>query len=47
MEILGMRHEADDRVASVSQRDPAQAVRRGQAFVNEVQAHLLPLREAP
>ena len=44
--LLGLRHQADDRVASVSQRKAAQAVRRAQACVRAVQAHVLPRGEA-
>jgi uncharacterized protein (UPF0332 family) len=40
-DLLGIRHKADYRVASVGQREAAQAVRRAQDFVREVQAHLL------
>jgi uncharacterized protein (UPF0332 family) len=40
-DLLGIRHKADYRVASVSQREAAQAVRRAQEFVREVRAHLL------
>jgi uncharacterized protein (UPF0332 family) len=40
-DLLGIRYKADYRVASVSQREAAQAVRRAQEFVREVKAHLL------
>jgi predicted HicB family RNase H-like nuclease len=43
---LGIRHQADDWVASVSQREAAQAVRQAQEFGREVQAHLLPRGKA-
>ena len=39
-DLLDLRHKADYRVVSVSQRDGQQAVRRAQAFVQVVTAHL-------
>ena len=39
-DLLGMRHKAAYRAASVSQREAAQAVRRAQEFVREVTVRL-------
>ena len=45
-DLLGIRDKADCWIASVSQREAAQAVRRAQEFVHEVKAHrLLPQGE--
>ena len=39
-DLLGIRHKADYRATSVSQREATQAMRRAQEFVREVTAHL-------
>jgi uncharacterized protein (UPF0332 family) len=39
-DLLGLRHRADYRRASVSQRDAQHAVRQAQAFVQAVTAHV-------
>ena len=39
-DLLALRHTGDYRVTSVSQREAQQAVRRAQAFVQAVTAHL-------
>jgi uncharacterized protein (UPF0332 family) len=44
-DLLGIRDKADYWVASVCQREAAQAVRRAQEFVHEVKAHRLPPEE--
>jgi len=39
-QLLGLRHRADHRRASVSQRDAQHAVRQAQRFVQAVTAHV-------
>ena len=45
-DLLAMRHKADYRVASVSQREAQECVRRARTFVRTITAHVTPERDA-